>query len=89
MLGLHTALWVSLVVVTKLLCLRHVGSSQTRDRSPVLCIVRQILNHWTSSEAPGLTDFDSTSLQRMRTEGCRKFRNRDQVPTVQKLLPQV
>ena len=30
---------------------RHVGSSQTRDRTLVPCIVRQILNHWTTREA--------------------------------------
>ena len=32
--------------------LRHVGSSQTRDGSGVSCIARQILNHWTTREAP-------------------------------------
>ena len=29
----------------------HVESSQTRDRTHVPCIGRQILNHWTSREA--------------------------------------
>ena len=28
----------------------HVGSSQTRDRTPVPCIGRRILNHWTTGE---------------------------------------
>ena len=30
--------------------LRHVGSSRTRDWISVLCIDRQILNHWTTRE---------------------------------------
>ena len=30
------------------------GSSQTKDRTCVLCIARQILNHWTTREALGL-----------------------------------
>ena len=34
--------------------LRHVGSSQTMDRTCVPCIGRQILNHWTTREAPVL-----------------------------------
>ena len=29
----------------------HTGSSQTRDRSSVRCIGRQIINHWTIREA--------------------------------------
>ena len=32
----------------------HMGSSQTKDRTCVLCIARQILNHWTTREALGL-----------------------------------
>ena len=33
--------------------LRHVGtSSLTRDRTHVLCIARQILNHWITREVP-------------------------------------
>ena len=35
-----------------LAALRHVGSSQTRDWTHVPCISRQILNHWTTREAP-------------------------------------
>ena len=34
-----------------LVALRHVGSSQTRDRTSVPCIERQILNNWTTREA--------------------------------------
>ena len=30
----------------------HVGSSQTRARTHVPCISRQILNHWATREAP-------------------------------------
>ena len=37
---------------TGLIALRHVGSSQTRGRTSVPCIARQILNHWTTREAP-------------------------------------
>ena len=33
---------------------RHVGSSRTRDRTCVLSISRQILNHWTARETPQL-----------------------------------
>ena len=29
---------------------RHMGSFQTRDQTHVLCIGRQILNHWTPTE---------------------------------------
>ena len=35
-------------------CSRHVGSSPTRDQTLVPCIARQILNHWTTREAPTL-----------------------------------
>ena len=31
---------------------RHVGFSQTRDQTDVFCIASQILNHWTTKEAP-------------------------------------
>ena len=32
---------------TGLVTLRHVGSCRTRDQTHVVCIGRQILNHWT------------------------------------------
>ena len=35
-----------------LVALRHVGSFQARDQTGVPCIARQILNHWTTREAP-------------------------------------
>ena len=35
-----------------LVALRHVGSSQTRARTRVPCIGRQILNHYATKEAP-------------------------------------
>ena len=38
---------------TGLAALRHVGSSQTRDRTRVPCIGRRILNHCTNREVPG------------------------------------
>ena len=34
---------------------RHVGSSQTRDRTRVPCIGRWILNHWATREARLIT----------------------------------
>ena len=37
---------------------RHVGSSQTRARTRVPCIGRQILNHCTTREAPTLHFFN-------------------------------
>ena len=43
-------------------CPRHVGSSQTRDQTSFPCIVRRILNHWTTREAPSLY-FLKTSSQ--------------------------
>ena len=39
--------------LTGLVALRHVGSSQTRARTCVSCISRQILNHCATREAPG------------------------------------
>ena len=36
----------------------HVGSSQTRARTRVPCIGRQILNHCATREAPSCTFFD-------------------------------
>ena len=38
--------------LTGLVAPRHVGSSQTRARTRVLCIGRQILNHCVTREAP-------------------------------------
>ena len=38
--------------LTGLVAPRHVGSSQTRDRTRVPCIGRQTLNHCTTREAP-------------------------------------
>ena len=37
----------------RLVALRHVGSSWSRDRTCVPCIGRQILNHWITREALG------------------------------------
>ena len=39
---------------TDLVALLHVKSSQTRDRTPVPCIGRQVFNHWTIREIPRL-----------------------------------
>ena len=32
---------------------RHVSSSRTRNQTHILCIGRQILNHWTTRKVPG------------------------------------
>ena len=42
----------SVVVACGLVNPRHVGSSQTRDRTHVPCIGRRILNYWTTREVP-------------------------------------
>ena len=47
----------SVAVVHGLSCPQHVDSSQTRDRTCVLCIGRQILNHWTTREVPTFASF--------------------------------
>ena len=44
---------------TGLVAPRHVGSSQTRARTRVPCIGRQILNHCATREAPIASSFDS------------------------------
>ena len=36
------------------LAVLHVESSRTRDQTRVLCIGRQILNHWTTREVPNM-----------------------------------
>ena len=41
---------------------RHMGSFQTRDQTHVLCIGRQILNHWTIREVPLVPAIDAVSL---------------------------
>ena len=40
-----------------LVALRHVGSSRTRARTHVPCIVRRILNHCTTREAHNCSFF--------------------------------
>ena len=34
---------------------KHVESSPTRDQTHVPCIGKQILNHWTTREVPGVS----------------------------------
>ena len=45
--------------LTGLVAPRHVGSSQTRARTLVPCIGRQILNHCATREAPRASGFDA------------------------------
>ena len=45
--------------LTGLVALRHVGSSQTRARTRVPCIGRQILNHCATREAHGKCFYSS------------------------------
>ena len=47
--------------LTGLVTPRHVGSSQTRARTRVPCIGRQILNHCATREAPNLRILNLTS----------------------------
>ena len=42
--------------------LRHMGSSQTRDRTDVPWVARQSLHHWTSREAPYFRRNNSISI---------------------------
>ena len=48
----------SVILLTGSVAPRHVGSSQTRARTRVPCIGRQILNHCATREAPQLMLFD-------------------------------
>ena len=45
-----------------LVALWHVGSSQTKDRTCVLCIDSCILNHWTTREVPTCLLIDRACL---------------------------
>ena len=47
--GFSRSVWAQKLWCTNLVAVRHVGSSQTRDQTCVLCIGRRILYHW----APG------------------------------------
>ena len=48
--------------LTGLVAPQHVGSSQTRARTRVPCIGRQILNHCATREAPELFFFSTVNL---------------------------
>ena len=48
----------SVVAVHRLSCLRHAKSFQTRDRTYIPCVGRQILNHWTTREVQFYSTFD-------------------------------
>ena len=63
-----------------LVALRHVGSSQTRDRTCVPCIGGQILNHCATREVP-MKDFkcwdrcvQCTKTRKPQTGLCRRIR---------------
>ena len=45
------------VVMYRLSCPGHMGSSRTRDRTGVRCIGRWVLNQWTTRKVPLLTLF--------------------------------
>ena len=54
--------WTQLLRHTGLAALRHVRSqSQTRDRTCVPCIARQILNRWSTREVPPHLTFRGNS----------------------------
>ena len=44
--------WAQELWGTGLVAPQHVGPSWTTDQTSVPCIARQILNHWTTMEAP-------------------------------------
>ena len=44
---------------------RHVGSSRTRDRTPVPCISKRILNHCATREVP-LLIFSNTNSEKIK-----------------------
>ncbi|KAJ8781153.1 hypothetical protein J1605_011137 [Eschrichtius robustus] len=48
---------------TGLVAPRHVGSSQTRARTCVPCVGRQILNHYATREAPSLNSNQVSALK--------------------------
>ena len=48
----------SVVAVHRLSCLKHAKSFQTRDRTYIPCVGRQILNHWTTREVQFYSTFD-------------------------------
>ena len=56
--------------LTGLVAPRHVGSSQTRARTRVPCIGRQILNHCATREALQLPSYFSFPLQRNSLGSC-------------------
>ena len=61
---LSVAVWL-----TGLVAPRHVGSSQTRARTRVACIGRQILNHCATREAPyGLSAVIFTGLLSVQSD---------------------
>ena len=49
--GLRASQVSVLLHVASVVAARHVGSSRTRDQNCVLCMARQILDHWTTKEA--------------------------------------
>ena len=56
--------------LTGLAAPRHVGSSQTRARTRVPCIGRQILNHCTTREAPYVNFFKRTVMALQKSPLC-------------------
>ena len=64
--------------LTGLVAPRHVGSSQTRARTRVPCIGRQILNHCATREAPGSWILNhcatrEVSLLLILNQSCQQF----------------
>ena len=57
----------SVVVAHELSCSRHVGSSQTKARTRVPCIGRQILNHCATREVPSPFFLRQQNWRRLKT----------------------
>ena len=52
----------SVVQLSDLASLRHVGSSRPRDQTHVPCVKRKILYHWTTQEVPSATVFECCTV---------------------------
>ena len=70
-LGLHCCVWGdSLVVVHGL---SYPVACRMWDQTHIPCIGRQILNHWTTREVPGIVDKDSVNTCEMWQKAVLPF----------------
>ena len=64
----HIATWALVVEAWGSTPWEHMGSSQTRDRTCVSYIDRQILNQWTTREVPLYLNFKDTFIEMQFTQ---------------------